>query len=194
MLTNSKMRDPSNLISDGGSSRELFDSAAESLHERVDTQGERVADPADNQKLLTTRLVISDDLALEAQDDTHVTVVNNASATRLKLSRAMYQFLQAFVTPCRIEQILAANSAFQMLPLIRVLVGKHILVEADAPSGTNIGRLRTAVPYADDLARCLYAGLRNAESAHLDVVVVEAVPETGIGRAVMDRLRRAAAG
>jgi L-threonylcarbamoyladenylate synthase len=45
---------------------------------------------------------------------------------------------------------------------------------------------------AADLAQILYAGLRSAERAAVDVVVVEAVPETGIGRAVMDRLRRAA--
>ena len=44
-----------------------------------------------------------------------------------------------------------------------------------------------------DLAQRLYEGLRSAEAAGLDVVVVEAVEERGIGRAVMDRLRRAAA-
>jgi L-threonylcarbamoyladenylate synthase len=47
---------------------------------------------------------------------------------------------------------------------------------------------------AADLARRLYGALRDAEAAGLDVVVVEAVPEVGIGRAVMDRVRRAAAG
>ena len=47
---------------------------------------------------------------------------------------------------------------------------------------------------ADAMARCLYSALRAAESAELDVVVVEAVAEVGIGRAIMDRLRRAAAG
>jgi L-threonylcarbamoyladenylate synthase len=45
---------------------------------------------------------------------------------------------------------------------------------------------------AAGLARQLYAALRDAELAHLDVLVVESVPEDGIGRAVMDRLRRAA--
>jgi L-threonylcarbamoyladenylate synthase len=43
------------------------------------------------------------------------------------------------------------------------------------------------------LARVLYDALRAAEDAQVDVVVVEAVREEGIGRAVMDRLRRAAA-
>ncbi|HWG93124.1 MAG TPA: L-threonylcarbamoyladenylate synthase, partial [Mycobacteriales bacterium] len=50
-----------------------------------------------------------------------------------------------------------------------------------------------AVTGADDLARRLYALLRAAEDAGADAVVVEAVPEEGVGRAVMDRLRRAAA-
>jgi L-threonylcarbamoyladenylate synthase len=47
---------------------------------------------------------------------------------------------------------------------------------------------------AGALAQQLYAALREAESAALDVLVVETVTEDGIGRAVMDRLRRAAAG
>ena len=45
---------------------------------------------------------------------------------------------------------------------------------------------------AEAMARCLYSALRAAEAAEVDVVVVEAVAEVGIGRAVMDRLRRAA--
>jgi L-threonylcarbamoyladenylate synthase len=47
---------------------------------------------------------------------------------------------------------------------------------------------------ASDLARQLYGALRDAEQAKVAVLVVESVPEDGIGRAVMDRLRRAAAG
>lgn len=46
---------------------------------------------------------------------------------------------------------------------------------------------------AVDLARTLYDGLRAAEQAGLEVLVVEAVDEVGVGRAVMDRLRRASA-
>ncbi|MFN8620324.1 MAG: L-threonylcarbamoyladenylate synthase [Chloroflexota bacterium] len=50
--------------------------------------------------------------------------------------------------------------------------------------------------YADaaDLAEQLYGALRAAEAAGVTDLVVEAVAETGIGRAVMDRLRRAAEG
>ena len=44
-----------------------------------------------------------------------------------------------------------------------------------------------------DLARRLYGALRSAEDAEVVRLLVEAVPERGVGRAVMDRLRRAAA-
>lgn len=46
----------------------------------------------------------------------------------------------------------------------------------------------------DQLARGLYGALRDAEAADIDVLLCTAVPETGVGRAVMDRLRRAASG
>jgi L-threonylcarbamoyladenylate synthase len=45
---------------------------------------------------------------------------------------------------------------------------------------------------AADLAGRLYGALRDAEDAEVDVVVVEAVEPVGVGRAVMDRLQRAA--
>lgn len=59
---------------------------------------------------------------------------------------------------------------------------------------TSAGRRVGLVAPGDaaQLARDLYAELRAAEAAHLDVVVVEAVEETGLGRAVMERVRRAA--
>jgi L-threonylcarbamoyladenylate synthase len=58
-----------------------------------------------------------------------------------------------------------------------------------APAGVvSIARVRDVT----DLAQRLYAALRDAEDAEVDVLVVEAVPEVGLGRAVMDRLRRAA--
>ncbi|MFA9428788.1 L-threonylcarbamoyladenylate synthase [Egicoccus sp. AB-alg2] len=64
------------------------------------------------------------------------------------------------------------------------------LVSCDAAPAEVV----TATRFADaaDLARHLYAALRAAEQAGADVVVVESVPEVGVGRAVMDRLRRAA--
>ena len=70
--------------------------------------------------------------------------------------------------------------------------GEHVgLVgtEAAPPGVTQIAR----VAGADALATHLYGSLRAAEAAGVDVLVIEAVPERGVGRAVMDRLRRAAA-
>ncbi|MBO8137820.1 MAG: threonylcarbamoyl-AMP synthase [Desulfotomaculum sp.] len=43
-------------------------------------------------------------------------------------------------------------------------------------------------------AAVLYAALRRFDTLGMDVIIAEGLPETGIGRAVMDRLRRAAAG
>lgn len=59
-----------------------------------------------------------------------------------------------------------------------------------APQGiVEVARFDTA----EHLAAILYGALRDAEVAAVDVVVVEEVADVGIGRALMDRLRRAAA-
>jgi L-threonylcarbamoyladenylate synthase len=64
------------------------------------------------------------------------------------------------------------------------------LVAADpAPAGVVPVATVRDVP---ELAQRLYAALRDAELAAIDVLVVESVPDEGLGRAVMDRLRRAA--
>jgi L-threonylcarbamoyladenylate synthase len=63
------------------------------------------------------------------------------------------------------------------------------LVAPSAPAGVQH---LAAVDGAEDLARRLYALLREAEDADVDAVVIEGVPDVGVGRAVMDRLRRAA--
>ena len=73
-----------------------------------------------------------------------------------------------------------------------------------AAEGASVGLLATSDPppdvaglgrfeHAGELAARLYAAFREGEEAGLDVIVVEAVPEIGVGRAVMDRLRRASA-
>lgn len=64
-----------------------------------------------------------------------------------------------------------------------------LLAREPAPDGVvEVGRFTDA----GELAALLYGALRDAEIAEVDVVVVEAVADQGIGRAVMDRLRRAA--
>ena len=83
--------------------------------------------------------------------------------------------------------------------------GRAATTAADlAATGTKVGLLATSEPppdvaglgrfeHAGELAALLYAALRDGEEAGLDVIVVEAVPEIGVGRAIMDRLRRASA-
>ena len=76
-----------------------------------------------------------------------------------------------------------------------------------APTGHRLGQLafQSADPAFDvsevlsptgDLAEAgmrLFAALRRLDAAGVDAIWAEAVPETGLGRAIMDRLRRARA-
>lgn len=60
-------------------------------------------------------------------------------------------------------------------------------------AGSRVGRLEAPVDL-DEVARRLYAAFRSADDDHLDVLVIVLAPETGIGVAINDRLRRAATG
>ncbi len=68
---------------------------------------------------------------------------------------------------------------------------------ADRPPGRNTF---AAVEYLSDngdlreAATRLFASLRRLDEAGLERILAEPVPEEGLGRAIMDRLRRAAAG
>ncbi|MGH8909733.1 MAG: L-threonylcarbamoyladenylate synthase [Egibacteraceae bacterium] len=75
----------------------------------------------------------------------------------------------------------------------RALAGEGLRVGLVAPGDagppvTHIARFADAA----QLARLLYHALRGAEEAGVDVVVIESVEPTGLGRAVMDRVNRAA--
>jgi L-threonylcarbamoyladenylate synthase len=56
-------------------------------------------------------------------------------------------------------------------------------------------RLEILSPSGDlrEAAATLFAKLRRLDEAHLDLIIAEPVPEHGLGMAVMDRLRKAAA-
>ncbi len=69
--------------------------------------------------------------------------------------------------------------------------GAVVAMLASVPAPPGVVEIGVA-PDAQTLASGLYDALRAAEDAGVDVLVVEAVSEVGIGRAVMDRLRRAA--
>jgi L-threonylcarbamoyladenylate synthase len=66
-----------------------------------------------------------------------------------------------------------------------------------APRGTVLSHESTVLATfrdLDDYARGLYQRLRDADAQHVDVVLAVPPPDEGVGQAVRDRLRRAAAG
>lgn len=59
-------------------------------------------------------------------------------------------------------------------------------------AGLRVAVLRASAP--EDYARRLYAELRRLDALGVDVLVAERVPESGLGRAINDRLARASRG
>lgn len=104
-------------------------------------------DYADEHRLTAIRLMVCDDLALESRDETHVVVVNTATAARIKLSHSAYRFLKAFESPRRLGQVVPDQAATRLLPQVRMLIDKQMLVDADSPASADPARLRTAVAY-----------------------------------------------
>jgi len=90
---------------------------------------------------------------------------------------------------CRVEVVAPGTGAGAAQRLLAAGQRVALVARDDAPTEVVAG---TRFADAADLARHLYAALREAEAAGADVVVVESVAEVGVGRAVMDRLRRAA--
>ncbi len=90
---------------------------------------------------------------------------------------------------CRVEVVTSDRISDRARALADAGERVGVLASGAVPTGVEaLGRF--AGP--GELAAMLYGALRDAEDAGLDVVVVEEVPEVGVGRAVMDRLRRAA--
>jgi len=84
----------------------------------------------------------------------------------------------------------------QLVARVDAVTAKGLRAGTVAPSQVRIGAAVSIAGFrdVDELARDLYRALRDAEAADVDVLLCTAVPEIGVGRAVMDRLRRAAAG
>jgi L-threonylcarbamoyladenylate synthase len=74
------------------------------------------------------------------------------------------------------------------------LASQGLRTGAVAPIHCPVGDAAPIVVFTDvdELARGLYSAFRVAEDAGVDVLLCSTVPETGVGRAIMDRLRRAA--
>lgn len=95
-----------------------------------------------------------------------------------------------YAPACEVELVATGDGVARASAL--AAAGRTVgLIGFDAPPAPVVAI--AVVHSADELGHRLYDALRTAEARDLDVVVVEAVAEVGIGRAVMDRLRRAAA-
>ena len=95
-----------------------------------------------------------------------------------------------YAPACAVEVV----DADQLSARAEALRAQGLRTGTVAPSQLHV---RDTVPIAvfadvDQLAHDLYGALRAAEQADIDVLLCAAVPEVGVGRAVMDRLRRAA--
>jgi L-threonylcarbamoyladenylate synthase len=86
------------------------------------------------------------------------------------------------------ETILAALPNAATVALVRTTPST-----TGAPAAAAGVRLLAEVSDADELAARLFALLREAEDVGASAIVIEGVARTGVGRAVMDRLTRAAA-
>jgi L-threonylcarbamoyladenylate synthase len=94
-----------------------------------------------------------------------------------------------YAPTCAIELVPAGAGAGRAAALADHGRRVGLLGASAAPPGVvEVARVRDVA----DLAQQLYAALRDAEAAAVEILVVESVPEVGVGRAVMDRLRRAA--
>ncbi len=94
-------------------------------------------------------------------------------------------------TPGRIEVEVAASVRRLWDQGLRV----GVMVTAEAASGVPAGAVVRVMGGRDDpttIAARLFAQMRELDDAGLDAIVVEGISERGVGRAVMDRLRRAA--
>lgn len=70
-----------------------------------------------------------------------------------------------------------------------------LLAFRSAPTSGNFAAVETLSATGDlrEAAANLFAALRRLDAAGVDAIVAEPVPEAGLGRAIMDRLRKAAA-
>lgn len=94
-----------------------------------------------------------------------------------------------YAPTCALEIVAPEDAVARAAELAGTGVRVGLVASSPAPAGVH-GILRFVD--APGLARHLYAALRDAELAGIDILVAESVPEVGVGRAVMDRLRRAA--
>jgi L-threonylcarbamoyladenylate synthase len=140
--------------------------------------------------------------------------VTGAEAVLLRPGGLPLEAIEAQIGPVRLIEAMSAANEPQPSPgrLLRHYATRTALVIADAeespPSIARVGLLTLAAKSDDehyaaietlspagDLAEAaanLFAAMRRLDARGLDLIVVRFVPEVGLGRAINDRLRRAA--
>ena len=140
--------------------------------------------------------------------------VTGAEAVLLRPGGLPLEALEALIGPVRLIEATSAANEPQPSPgrLLRHYATRTQLVIADAeqvPSSAARAGLLTLAAKSDDehyaaietlspagdlaeAAANLFAAMRRLDACGLDLIVVRLVPEVGLGRAINDRLRRAA--
>jgi L-threonylcarbamoyladenylate synthase len=140
--------------------------------------------------------------------------VTGAEAVLLRPGGLPLEAIEAQIGPVRLIEAMSAANEPQPSPgrLLRHYATRTALVISDAeespPSIARVGLLTLAAKSDDehyaaietlspagDLAEAaanLFAAMRRLDARGLDLIVVRFVPEVGLGRAINDRLRRAA--
>lgn len=102
--------------------------------------------PPVNTGIERARLTLSDDLVIESRSESGVVLVNLATAARMQLSLSAYTFLKSFATPRQLDEVASPAVVARLLPQIRRLMDRHMLIDADAPEAAP-ERRRIAVAY-----------------------------------------------
>jgi L-threonylcarbamoyladenylate synthase len=140
--------------------------------------------------------------------------VTGAQPVLLRPGGLPLEAIEALIGPVRLIEAMSAANEPQPSPgrLLRHYATRTALVIADAeespPSIARVGLLTLAAKSDDehyaaietlspagDLAEAaanLFAAMRRLDARGLDLIVARLVPEVGLGRAINDRLRRAA--
>jgi L-threonylcarbamoyladenylate synthase len=110
--------------------------------------------------------------------------------------------LPSHYAPRAVVEIIPAGPALEARARALLQEGRRIGLLADRPltfRSHETSGPSEALPFArlprdvDAAARALYAGLRALDEAGCELILAEAVVETGLGEAVADRLKKAAA-
>jgi L-threonylcarbamoyladenylate synthase len=81
----------------------------------------------------------------------------------------------------------------QILDLRFPISDCHVIAHSRIPMAKDFGHVSVIPHDAEAFARAIYAELHRCDEASAELIIVEALPETNEWRAIVDRLKRAAA-